>query len=64
MAPREMLGDGDDLETQRQHILRQPRLDHGFRIDVVIAKMLEAAIEEAADRAKRLQIIRDGGVVE
>jgi hypothetical protein len=59
-----MLGDGDDLKTQRQHVRRQPRLDHGFRIDALFAEMNEAAVEEAADGAKDLQIIRHAGVVE
>ena len=59
-----MLGDGDDLETQRQHVRRQPRLDDGFRIDVLFAEMRQAALEEAADGAEDLKVIRHAGVVE
>ena len=59
-----MLRDGDDLETQRQHVRRQPRLDHRFRVDVLFAKMLQTALEEAADGAEGLKIIRHAGVVE
>ncbi len=59
-----MLRDGDDLETQRQHVRRQPRFDQGFRIGILFAEMNKAAFEEAADGAKDLQIVRHGGVVE
>ena len=59
-----MLGDGDDLETQRQHVRRQPRLDDRFRIDVLFAEMGQTALEEAADGAEGLKVIRHAGVVE
>ena len=59
-----MLGDRDDLEAQRQHVRRDACLDHGFRIDVLFAEINEAALEEAADGAEGLQIVRHAGVVE
>jgi hypothetical protein len=62
MAPRE--GDGNDLETQRQHVRRQTRLDDGFRVDVLFAKIRQTTIEEAADGAEGLKVIRHAGVVE
>ena len=59
-----MLGDGDDLETQRLHVGRQPRFYHDFGIDVFFAEMNQAALEEAADGTEDLQVIRHAGVVE
>jgi len=59
-----MLGDGDDLEAQRQHIGCQPGFDHGFGIDVVVLKVLETALEKAADGTQRLQVICHARVVE
>ena len=47
-----MLRDRNDLKPERQHVGRQPRLDDGFRIDVVLAEMREAAVEKAADAAE------------
>jgi len=44
-----VLRDGNDLEAERQHVRRQPRLDDRFRIDVVLAEMREAAVEKTAD---------------
>ena len=59
-----MLGNRDDLETQRQHVRRQPCLDQGFRIDILFAEMNQTALKEAADGAEGLQIVRHAGVVE
>ena len=41
-----VLGDRDDLETERQHVRRQPRLDDGFGIDALLAEMRKAACRE------------------
>jgi hypothetical protein len=39
-----MLDNGNDLEAERQHVRRQPRLDDRFRVDIVLFKMAQRAV--------------------
>jgi hypothetical protein len=59
-----MMCDRDDLETERKHVGRHPRLDDFSRIDALLAEMREALLEETADGAENLQVVGDGCVVE
>jgi hypothetical protein len=44
-----------DLETEGQHVRKQPRLDDLVGIDVLLLAMGKALGEEAVDGAERLQ---------
>jgi hypothetical protein len=56
--------DGHDLETERQHVGEQPRLDDLVGIDVLFLAVGEALGEEAVDRAQGLQEAADAEITE